>query len=254
MLSSYVGACLRVRRDDATEQDIGFATTGWLDTAALLTFTGSGSGYVVTWYDQSGHGSNATQAVPGQQPRLVNAGTIETLASGRPALYFEGVDDGLATAALPTAAVPQAMVVARSLAFEAQSRLLSWRMAGDSEDVQLILSHPGTVQGVAVQPDSTVLVATSVASPALNQDFAVLAGLATDGTLKLKLDGAAVVSAGTGSSIRAPAAPFIALGYDQFSPTTFHRMHLGEAIAWDADLTASWATLYTQARIGFFLP
>ena len=80
--SAYTGACIRVRRSsDNTEMDIGFASNNFLDTTALLAFVGSGNGFVVTWYDQSGNGRDVTQATAANQPRIVNSGVIETNAS-----------------------------------------------------------------------------------------------------------------------------------------------------------------------------
>jgi len=91
--SAYTGALLRVRRSsDSTEQDIGAATIGGnLDTAALTSFCGSASCYVKTWYDQSGNARDAVQTTTGEQPRIVNAGVVET-NNALPALYFNGVN------------------------------------------------------------------------------------------------------------------------------------------------------------------
>ena len=51
----YTGSAIRVRRSsDNTEQDIGFTSTGDLNTAALLTFVGGSNGFITNWYDQSG--------------------------------------------------------------------------------------------------------------------------------------------------------------------------------------------------------
>lgn len=94
----YAGAAIQVRRSsDNTTKDIGFTSTGDLDTASLLTFVGSNSGYVTIWYDQSGNGRNATQATANNQPRIVNAGVVER-QNGKPALRFLTVNSGLATA------------------------------------------------------------------------------------------------------------------------------------------------------------
>lgn len=77
--TSYSGSAIQVRRssDNAT-QDIGFNGSGDLDATALTTFVGAGSGYISIWYDQSGNGLNLTQATTSEQPRIVNAGTIDT--------------------------------------------------------------------------------------------------------------------------------------------------------------------------------
>jgi len=89
---------LRLRRSsDNTEQDIGFSgsTVGsGLDTSAISSFVGSNSAYVVTWYDQTGNGKHLTQATTTKQPRLVNAGTIQSSVS------WDGTDDFMSVASL----------------------------------------------------------------------------------------------------------------------------------------------------------
>jgi prepilin-type N-terminal cleavage/methylation domain-containing protein len=76
--ATYSGPIVLVRRSsDNTTQDIGFTAGGDLDTTALLAFVGSGNGFVVTWYDQSGNGRHATQPTASAQPRIVSAGTYE---------------------------------------------------------------------------------------------------------------------------------------------------------------------------------
>ena len=95
LLSSYTGPAIRVRRSaDGTESDIGFTAQGDLDTSALLTFAGSGSAFVSTWYDQSPSGRHFSQPTPGSQPRIVNAGALDAV-SGYPAVVFDGTDDSL---------------------------------------------------------------------------------------------------------------------------------------------------------------
>lgn len=94
---SYTGKCIRVRRDsDDTELDIGFSGNG-LDTVALLVFVGAGSGYVKTWYDQSGNGSDATQTTISNQPRIVNAGVLDVDINGRPRIVFDNTDNLIKT-------------------------------------------------------------------------------------------------------------------------------------------------------------
>jgi len=77
MRTAYAGDCIRVRRSsDNVEQNFGFVNNG-LDTVALLAFTGANSGFVVTCFDQSGNGYNATQATAANQPRIVSAGVLD---------------------------------------------------------------------------------------------------------------------------------------------------------------------------------
>lgn len=84
--TSYTGKCIRVRRSsDNTEQDIGFSG-GVLDTSALLSFVGAGSGFITTWYDQQGS-NNFTQTTLNNQPRIVLNGVLET-ENTKPAIRF----------------------------------------------------------------------------------------------------------------------------------------------------------------------
>jgi hypothetical protein len=91
--TAYTGSAIRVRRsNDNTEQDIGFTSSGDLDTAALKTFTGANSGFVTTWYDQSENTRNSIQGTAASQPRIVNAGIIER-KSGKVGIVFDGSND-----------------------------------------------------------------------------------------------------------------------------------------------------------------
>lgn len=97
--STYIGNCIRVRRSsDNTEQNIGFVSNV-LDTASLLTFCGAGDGFVTTWYDQSGNTKNAAQATAINQPRIVNAGTLD-IVNGKTAVLGDGINDTLRNATL----------------------------------------------------------------------------------------------------------------------------------------------------------
>ena len=99
--SSYSGSAIRVRRSsDNAEQDIGFTTGNQLDVLALKTFIGSNSGFIRTWYDQSGNGNNSTQTTTSNQPRIVNSGVIDNL-SGVPVLNFNGVNSYLSLTSYP---------------------------------------------------------------------------------------------------------------------------------------------------------
>jgi hypothetical protein len=76
----YTGSAIRVRRsNDNSEQDIGFTSSGNLDTASLKTFIGANNAFVTTWYDQSGNARNAIQTTAALQPRIGLNGIIDTL-------------------------------------------------------------------------------------------------------------------------------------------------------------------------------
>ena len=82
--SAYSGSAVRVRRSsDSTEQDIGFDGSGEFDIVAFSAFVGGGTGYVKTWYDQSGNGRDATQTTTANQPKISLAAI-----NGAPTIYF----------------------------------------------------------------------------------------------------------------------------------------------------------------------
>ena len=78
--TNYSGSAIRVRRTDNTEQDIGFVNNV-LDTVSLLSFVGSGDGFVTILYDQSLNAKNQVQTTAIYQPKIVSSGVIELLNS-----------------------------------------------------------------------------------------------------------------------------------------------------------------------------
>lgn len=92
--STYTGNCIRVRRSsDNTEQNIGFVANV-LDTASLLTFCGSGDGFITTWYDQSGNSKNLIQTTASYQPKIISSGSLYQVNS-KPAIYNNNVNGRL---------------------------------------------------------------------------------------------------------------------------------------------------------------
>ena len=98
--SAYTGPLIAVRRssDNAT-QDIYAKYDGSLDADSLLTFVGSGDGFVSVWYDQSGQGNNVTQDSASNQPKIVNSGAVE-LKNGKPTINKDGLLKGFNGSAL----------------------------------------------------------------------------------------------------------------------------------------------------------
>ena len=88
----YSGVCIKVRRSsDNTTSDIGFDMWGNLDQTALLSWVGSGDGFIVTWYGQKSV-ANRTQSNIAKQPRIVLGGVVDAASNGIPAIYFRGTD------------------------------------------------------------------------------------------------------------------------------------------------------------------
>jgi hypothetical protein len=105
LLASYPGAsaayslrnlidtttnAVRVRRSsDNAEQNF---TSNEITNGTLTIFTGANDGFVTTWYDQSGNGSNAVQATAANQPKLVSSGVVE-LDNGKPCIVWDNSND-----------------------------------------------------------------------------------------------------------------------------------------------------------------
>jgi hypothetical protein len=88
--TAYAGSAVRIRESGGnTEADIGFDGSGDFDTAAAAAHIGANSGFIVTWYDQSGNGFDVTQATAANQPAYDATGISSLpMASYDGANYF----------------------------------------------------------------------------------------------------------------------------------------------------------------------
>ena len=92
---AYGGSAIRVRRSsDNAELDIPFAS-GVLDTTALTSFCTGTNGFVTTLYGQDLLLNNATQPVLLFQPKIYDSIAGVITQNGKPAMFFDGVDDHL---------------------------------------------------------------------------------------------------------------------------------------------------------------
>lgn len=68
--SNYSGYAIKIRRSsDSTTLDVGFLNNV-LDSASIISFCSGTSGFVDTWYDQSGNGRNAVAPTVVAQPKI----------------------------------------------------------------------------------------------------------------------------------------------------------------------------------------
>lgn len=83
--------CIRIRRaSDNSEQDIGFTGNYALDTASIATFCSGTTGYIKTFYDQSGNGLDATQTSTSAQAVIYQSGAVITDSAGNYACLPDG--------------------------------------------------------------------------------------------------------------------------------------------------------------------
>ena len=184
--SAYAGACMNVRRSsDNTAQDIGFVN-GVLDTASLLAFVGSGDGFVTTWYDQSGNGSNATQATAVNQPQIVASGVVTT-AGSKPALKFVAATPlWLNIPGQTTTNIFSMNAVFQTSAFAAVQGLTDGDATGGTGAAQLIIS--ASTGALAYQKKGVATLFASTLTPATGTpQIATL--VATNTTAAISLNG-----------------------------------------------------------------
>jgi hypothetical protein len=125
---NYTGNAIRIREDSGnTETDIGFTSGGDLDTAAIASHCGANNGYVVTWYDQSGNGNDATQSTASAQPKIYN-GTSVVTDNGEPAIEYDGSSD---TLPLPDAVLPSALNNCSAFTVQANTGGISLQLGQD---------------------------------------------------------------------------------------------------------------------------
>ncbi|TXH14227.1 MAG: hypothetical protein E6R03_09735 [Hyphomicrobiaceae bacterium] len=198
--TAYTGSALRVRRSsDNVEQDIGFTSSGDLNTSSLTSFIGANSAFVVTWYDQSGNGRDATMATTANQPRIVNAGSVDVINT-RPVLIFDGVNDRLALAAASLTLAPPftRFITAQYLSKTSKSVLF------DSEtSTEPVVFYNGESAGqfVSTTGVSPSTVAVNIGTSNLN--FNVFAHLIGSSTIDPYTNGTLQTSAGSqGNSLK----------------------------------------------------
>jgi hypothetical protein len=102
--TAYSGALVRIRRSsDSAEKDFYPDGSNELsmsseDGAAtsLSTWISTDSGYIVKWYNQGTGGStyDLDQTTAGDQPRIVNAGSLE-VQNGKASINFTGANERL---------------------------------------------------------------------------------------------------------------------------------------------------------------
>ena len=135
---------INVRRaSDNAVLDVGFLANGDLDVPSLTTFLAATTGFIVTWYDQSGNGLDVTQPTPANQPTVIIS---ETTFNNRTAMSFlTATSQFLARAATPSIAQPitASLVSARTGSFTTAQNIV----ASDSTAVTIFYQvNPNTIR------------------------------------------------------------------------------------------------------------
>jgi hypothetical protein len=170
--ATYTGPLFTVRRSsDNTTQDISAVAGGVEpDTAALASFVGSGSGYVSKLWDQTGGGKHLVQATTAAQPRIVNAGTLET-QGGKLSMFFDGTAMHLplgSALGLYAAGGATTLLVGKGAASATTGTAMSEASTSNTQPLYDVVASPGAAGALSqlVRNDTgTVLVNDAAATP-----------------------------------------------------------------------------------------
>lgn len=213
--AAYTGSAIRVRRSsDSVEADIGFDDMGNLNITALLAHCGAGSGFIRTWYDQSGNGRDIEQATTSAQPRLVNAGALE-VKNSMPAVYFGGAAFLFRDAPFMFDAGASSLSMAISLTAQTNRYIVSER---DTASVN-------SIYGLARQDSTTGANCMTIMRNTANSVFLSTTGsvVAFDGNLKHL----AVVDAGNNIAQFVNGASALSGSYTRTGSLTLTRFTVG---------------------------
>lgn len=257
---AYTGSAIRVRRSsDNAEADIGFTGTGFVDTTALLAHCNGSSGFVTTWYDQSGLGNNWTETSSTAQPRVVNSGVLDLLAS-HPGIRTDGSNDKLSrTDAFGLTGSP-ALTVGWASKTAGTSSTIAWSVGGSSAN-QFFAAFPPDASdspaGAVLGQGGTAFRAFTgaVAQNSVGYHIAGKASSATPSAFTLEANGSALSqqSVGAGGATAMSMANTAARigchsnGTTNFCQETINCWFIFNAVLSGSDLTALRGSLAAHA-------
>ena len=155
--------CLTIRRSsDSTEATFGFVG-GLVDIAGILSFCGSGNGFVRRWYNVDGT-NHAEQSAGNLQPRIVNSGALEVNEHGKPVIRFidpAAVGIGAHLICDPFYTASQAYVAIYSAYHLVSAGNIPHLVGSDPLDRGLVSTHNGSLRQVRT---ATIRSSTSVAN------------------------------------------------------------------------------------------
>jgi hypothetical protein len=240
--AAYAGSAIRIRRSsDNTEQDIGFSGND-LNTSAISSFVGANDAFIVTWYDQVGS-DNLAAFSNTNQPRIVNAGALETINS-LPAINFYAAHvlyDSSVSTLNGISQFTAAAVASLNSASEPYGRLVSFQGASTGSDYAsdlsvIMLARDNTGQGIVSYRNSGPRSSQSIA--AYDQQFTAISyydasnnTVGVDGTNGTSSSFSAVSLDGTGGTLRIGAENDNA-GNGKFAGT------VSEAVIWASALSS----------------
>ncbi len=172
LTTSWAGkAVVRVRESGGnTQQDF---TAAEVTDGTLATFCGSNDGFVVTWYDQSGNGSDATQSTAADQGLIVASGTLNT-QDGLPAIDFNDDYYSISPSLTTTSGISSVFAVVendnsstfRTIVRGSNVGSMQVRLSNNNTTLQFLRAGQSLIQQLTGVPTSTNMIVTSIADAA----------------------------------------------------------------------------------------
>lgn len=272
--SLYTGPAIRVRKGTGTgiaTADVGFnLRTGVVDTSSIITiitagsssgytvgatmtfktFYGSSSVYVATWYDQSTNARHVLQATESQQPRIVNAGTLEVSNSKASILFIGSSFTVLQATVAATSVFGSGYIGTAAAVLEASGGSTSaFGYITATARWQCHINWVGTLYFDAGNPYARITAGNS-ANEGFLRNYMVIAS-ATAPTLRIFVSGASVGGAitGTPSALPAGATTFNVGG---IALTGYHSGRQSELVIFPTALSATDIDLVNKNQKAFF--
>ncbi len=203
-------------------------TVAWYDYTDATTLTNDGAGLISSWRDKLGSGHDLAAATTAR-PTL-----------GATGITFDGITNGMATAAFTYIQPAMSYVVIKQITWTANDRIHS----GYNPDT-FLLSQRGTTPGITIYAGSYLGINNNLAVGAWGIVRSVFSGLAS--SIQVNVTTAVTGSAGTG------AIGGIILGRNGYNGVTYCNFEIKEAIfrnVVDSTETQSEIYDYLKAKFG----
>jgi hypothetical protein len=231
--AAYAGSAVRIRRSsDNAEADIGFSGNNF-DTASAATHIGGGSGFIVTWYDQSGNALDITNSTSAEQPTYNATG----LAS-KPALSVDGGDylarASVGAAAFGTGSEYSLFIVQIQNSSQGQNTSIGWNL--NAARINLHATYDDTIYSDFGDGGGTGRVSSGQPGSWDNNPFILETYRETGGTQGITTNGSSLVTASRSATLT--GTDTLTIGAQ--SPGTIQLVGLmSEVVFWGTDLGAS---------------
>lgn len=197
--TSYSGFANEVRRSsDNAASNVGFSEMDY-DAVSLTAYVGANSGFIKTWYDQSGNGRNLTQATNSNQPRIRNSGTNDLINSR---LTIKGSNTNQASlggsiGSVSTTTLTIVVVLSVPAFVTGNRRVVSTNQSGNNDygNSSTFNINQHTTNGIMVNQNTNLTTTLNANTPS------VLTAIWNGSTLKIRINGTEVASASNTSTI-----------------------------------------------------